>query len=230
MRTTKTLKVCFPSLRIYCRSLCMERHIYFHVRVISLGRVHIYLKFVKSMSFFFSLDLLQKKKKKKKKKKLTLSVPNFRRDLSPAFLFFLTNYRLKRNLYVKLKDWMSNITSVSSGYMPFAKSLLLSPLAVKELNMYKHRQNPSFCTKYFIQFMLQQIILILKAKYDKHCISPTELAPAVMRHKTKQPQISDRRCLCKRWENMQSLSSHLTCSKKGGPRHQVGDVHPSEHP
>ena len=38
------------------------------------------------------------------------SVPNFRRHLSSvfSFLFFLTNYRLGRNLYVKLKDWMSN--------------------------------------------------------------------------------------------------------------------------
>ena len=34
---------------------------------------------------------------------LSLSVPNFRQHLSSAFLF-LTNYRLKRSLYVKLTD------------------------------------------------------------------------------------------------------------------------------
>ena len=38
---------------------------------------------------------------------LTLSVPNFRQHLSSAF-FILTNYRLERRLYVKLKDLMSN--------------------------------------------------------------------------------------------------------------------------
>ena len=36
---------------------------------------------------------------------LTLSVPNFRRHLSSVVCFsFLTNCRLKRSLYVKLKD------------------------------------------------------------------------------------------------------------------------------
>ena len=34
---------------------------------------------------------------------LTLSVPNFRRYLLSAFLF-LTNYRLKRSLHIKLKE------------------------------------------------------------------------------------------------------------------------------
>ena len=40
----------------------------------------------------------------------TLSVPNFRLHLSFAsvFFFFFSNYKLKRSLYVKLKDWMSN--------------------------------------------------------------------------------------------------------------------------
>ena len=38
---------------------------------------------------------------------LTLSVPNFRRHLPSAF-FIITNCRLERRLYVKLKDWMSN--------------------------------------------------------------------------------------------------------------------------
>ena len=38
---------------------------------------------------------------------LTLSAPNFIRHLSSAFFFTLTNYRLERRLYVKLKDWMS---------------------------------------------------------------------------------------------------------------------------
>ena len=44
--------------------------------------------------------------------------------------FILTNYRLKRCLYVKLKDWMSNSVdpdetthwAVSSGFMLFAKA------------------------------------------------------------------------------------------------------------
>ena len=45
---------------------------------------------------------------------LTLSVPNLRRHLSP--FSFLTNYRLKRSLYVKLKDWMSN--SADGSYEP----------------------------------------------------------------------------------------------------------------
>ena len=60
---------------------------------------------------------------------LTLSVPNFRRHLSSAFFFFiLTNYRLERRLYVKLKDWMSNsvdpdeTAQVSSGSMLFEKA------------------------------------------------------------------------------------------------------------
>ena len=35
---------------------------------------------------------------------LTLSASNFRRHLSSAFYFILTNYRLERRLYVKLKD------------------------------------------------------------------------------------------------------------------------------
>ena len=39
-------------------------------------------------------------KKKKKNVSLTLSMPNFRRHF---FFFFLTNYRLERRLYVKLK-------------------------------------------------------------------------------------------------------------------------------
>ena len=38
---------------------------------------------------------------------LTLSAPNFRRHLLSAF-FILTNCRLERHLYVKLKDWMPN--------------------------------------------------------------------------------------------------------------------------
>ena len=60
---------------------------------------------------------------------LTLSVPNFRRHLSYAF-FILTNCRLERLLYVKLKDWISNSIdpdetahwAVSSGSMLFAKA------------------------------------------------------------------------------------------------------------
>ena len=44
---------------------------------------------------------------------LTLSVPNFRRHLSSAFYFILTNYRWERRSYVKLKDLMSN--SVDPG-------------------------------------------------------------------------------------------------------------------
>ena len=56
---------------------------------------------------------------------LTLSAPNFRRQMSSAFFFILTNC-----LYVKLKDWMSNSVdpdetahwAVSSGSMMFAKA------------------------------------------------------------------------------------------------------------
>ena len=40
---------------------------------------------------------------------LTLSVPNFRQQLSSAFVFsLLTNYRLERSIYATLKDWISN--------------------------------------------------------------------------------------------------------------------------
>ena len=61
---------------------------------------------------------------------LTLSAPNFRRHLSSAFFYILTNYRLERRLYVKLKDWMPNSIdpdetahwAVSSGSMLFAKA------------------------------------------------------------------------------------------------------------
>ena len=73
---------------------------------------------------------------------LTLSVPNFRRHFVVCF-YFLTNYRLKRNLYVKLKDWMSNsVDPDETAHMSrliwiyvVCKSLLLSPVAVKELSM-----------------------------------------------------------------------------------------------
>ena len=62
----------------------------------------------------------------------------FQTILSSAFLF-LTNYRLKRSLYVKLKDRMSNSvdpdeTAHMSGLIwiyAICKSLLLSPVAVK---------------------------------------------------------------------------------------------------
>ena len=54
----------------------------------------------------------------------------------------LTNYRLERRLYVKLKDWMSNsIYPDETAHLSrliwiytVCKSLLLSPVAVKELN------------------------------------------------------------------------------------------------
>ena len=71
---------------------------------------------------------------------MTLSVPNFRRHLSSAF-FILTNCRLKRLSYVKLKDWIPKQrrsrwdVSMSRLFWIYAvcKSLLLSPMAVKEL-------------------------------------------------------------------------------------------------
>ena len=75
-------------------------------------------------------------------KPLTLSVPNFRRLV--VCFSFLTNYRLKRSLYIKLKDWMSNSvdpdeTSHMSRFIwisAVCESLLLSPVAVKELMRY----------------------------------------------------------------------------------------------
>ena len=68
---------------------------------------------------------------------LTLSVPNFRRHLSSAFLL----YRLKRSLYVKLKNLMSSSVDPDEtahrshliSIYAVCKSLLLSPVAVKEL-------------------------------------------------------------------------------------------------
>ena len=71
---------------------------------------------------------------------LTLSVPNFRRHLSSAF-FFLTNYRLERSLYAKLKYRMSNSVDPDemAHYEPSHLDLcclqkpILSPMAVKEL-------------------------------------------------------------------------------------------------
>ena len=56
----------------------------------------------------------------------------FKRTLLSAFLF-LTNYRLKRSLYVKLKDGMSN-THMGRLIWIYAVciSLLLSPVAVKD--------------------------------------------------------------------------------------------------
>ena len=70
---------------------------------------------------------------------LTLSVPNFRRPLSSAFLF--NKLSLERNLYVNLKDWMSNsVDPDETAHMSrliwiyaVCKSLLLSHVAVKEL-------------------------------------------------------------------------------------------------
>ena len=57
-------------------------------------------------------------------------MPSFRRHLSSASCFILTNCRLERLLYVKLKDWLSNSVdpddtaqwAVSSGSMLFAKA------------------------------------------------------------------------------------------------------------
>ena len=47
--------------------------------------------------------------------------------------FILTNYRLERCLYVKLKDWMSNsVDPDETAHWAVCKSLLLSPAAVKE--------------------------------------------------------------------------------------------------
>ena len=67
---------------------------------------------------------------------LTLSLPNFRRHCRLLFFF---NYRLKRSLYVKLKDGMSNnVDPDETAHMyrliwtyAVCKSLLLSPVAVK---------------------------------------------------------------------------------------------------
>ena len=50
-----------------------------------------------------------------------------------CFFFYLkTNYRLERRLYVKLKDWTSNIEP-SHLDLCCLRKLLLSPVAVKEL-------------------------------------------------------------------------------------------------
>ena len=59
-------------------------------------------------------------------------VNSFGAKFQTKFVFcfvFLTNYRLERSLYVKLKDLMSNSTDPDET----AKSLLLSPVTVKEL-------------------------------------------------------------------------------------------------
>ena len=82
----------------------------------------------------------------------TLWVPKFRWHLSSAF-FIISNYRLERHLYVKLKDWMSNSLdpdetahwAVSSGSMLFTKAYYyclwqwksLSLLPLLHLNMTK---------------------------------------------------------------------------------------------
>ena len=74
-------------------------------------------------------------------------MPNFRRHLSFAFLFFffflfLQNYHLKKSLYVKLKDRMSNSVDLDeTAHMSrliwiyaVCKGLLLLPVVVKELS------------------------------------------------------------------------------------------------
>ena len=93
----------------------------------------------------------QKKTKKKKQGELqqrnrpgTASRKDYRglnsfgAKFQTAFVvcFFLkTNYRLERSFYVKLKDWMSNSVIMSRLIWSYAvcKSLLLSPVTVKEL-------------------------------------------------------------------------------------------------
>ena len=90
----------------------------------------------------------KKKKEKKKKKKTTTKKKNKKQTADSVWLslfinsfgakiqttnvclFILTNYRLERRLYEKLKDWMSNIIDpdetahlvVSSGSMLLAKA------------------------------------------------------------------------------------------------------------
>ena len=78
-----------------------------------------------------------------------ISVP----DLSSFFFFFLTNYRLERNLYVKLKDLMSNSIDPdetahcepSIWFCAVCKSLFLSPVAGKELKKYSGIVSPVLC-------------------------------------------------------------------------------------
>ena len=68
---------------------------------------------------------------------------------------FLTKYRLKRSLYVKLKDWMSNsVDPDETAHMSrliwinaVCKRILLSPVAVKELKKCISELN------YFLSFM-----------------------------------------------------------------------------
>ena len=73
---------------------------------------------------------------------LILSVPNFRRHLSSAFLKKKQkNYGLERSLYVKLKDRMSHSVDPdeTAHYEPShldlccLQKLILLPMAVKEL-------------------------------------------------------------------------------------------------
>ena len=77
---------------------------------------------------------------------LPLSAPNFRRHLSSAFFFFfliLTNYRLERRLYVKLKDWMSNSIdpdeTVHSGSMLFAKVPIIIAYDSERVKYHKYK-------------------------------------------------------------------------------------------
>ena len=88
-----------------------------------------------------------------------LSVNSFGAKFQTTFVVcfsFLTNYRLKRSLYVKLKDWMLNSvdpdeTALMSRFIwiyAVCKSLLLSPVAVKELRRPHARTHHSLESKH----------------------------------------------------------------------------------
>ena len=82
---------------------------------------------------------------------------NFRWHLSSVFcFFFLTNYRLERRLYVKLKDWMSNSVdpnetahwAVSSGSTLFAKAYYYRLWQWKSVRDQQQKLMPNASTVY----------------------------------------------------------------------------------
>ena len=82
------------------------------------------------------------------------SAPNFRRQLSSA-LFFLTNYRLERSLYVKLKDWMSNRVNLDETAHDEPSHLDLRCLQSSFINAYG-------CER--VWAIVKQMILTFKAR------------------------------------------------------------------
>ena len=80
---------------------------------------------------------------------LTLSVPNFRRYLSSTFFFFFkkTKQNKTKNKTKKLSLGKKFICKVERAYA-VCKSLLISPVAVKKLNLKESNVNSNVCKSY----------------------------------------------------------------------------------